>query len=50
MEPKKCEDVLVEIERYKFSQEEQTTLKEIKILIDEYDFDEALELIGKINL
>ena len=45
MEPKKCDTIIEEIEKYKLSVDDKKIIDEIKVLIDDYEYDEALELL-----
>jgi PAS domain S-box-containing protein len=47
MEPKKCNMVMEEISKYEISSMNPEVFEEIRTLIEEYDFDEALELLNK---
>jgi len=45
--PKNCIPVIEEIEKYKLNDEDSLIFKQIKDFIEDYDLDEALELIQK---
>ena len=45
MEPKKCSIILDEISSYELLQEEKSLFDKIKTLIENYEFDEALDLL-----
>jgi len=45
MEPQKCHAIIEEIEHYALSQEDTIRFDSVKELVDEYEFDEALELL-----
>jgi len=45
MQAKKCEDALKEISKYILSDTDKSLYERILIMVDEYDFDEALELL-----
>jgi len=46
MEPQQCEEIIKELHGYALNDALKDTLAKINSFIDEYDFDEALELIS----
>jgi len=46
MEPDECENVIKELNKYNLSDADREIFDRITLLINEYDFDEALELLG----
>ena len=47
MEPKRCNQIVDEISNYDLSNEDEKLFKEIKVFINNYEFDEALELLNQ---
>ncbi len=45
MEPEACEQTIKEFLNYELSQQDKDTFEKIRLLVDEYDFDEALALL-----
>jgi len=48
MQPKNCELIIDEIKKYKLLDEDLEIFNKVKDMIDEFDFDEALELLEKV--
>jgi hypothetical protein len=47
MEPKRCNQIVDEISNYDLSNEDEKLFEEIKVFINNYEFDEALELLNQ---
>ncbi len=45
MEPEACALTIKEFLKYQLSQQDKDTFDKIRLLVDEYDFDEALALL-----
>jgi PAS domain S-box-containing protein len=44
--PKRCQEVIEKIDQYQFNDKDETVIKAIRATIDDFEFDEALEVLG----
>ncbi|MEA3290118.1 MAG: hypothetical protein U9Q04_08060, partial [Campylobacterota bacterium] len=47
MNLKECEDILCELSKYKLTKSDNELFDKLKVAIDEYDFDEVVELLNR---
>jgi PAS domain S-box-containing protein len=49
MEPKRCNEIIEQIDKYKLQSDDIDMFTQVKKLVDEYDFDEALEIMESVQ-